>query len=59
MHTLIVLQVFTAMHHMYLDEELNSAVGVSLNLRLNPDERFDLGIEPVRHELELSVWRDK
>ena len=43
----------------YLDEVLNSAVRVSLDVRLDPNERFDLSVESVGHELKLSVGRDE
>ena len=32
---------------------------VPLNVGLNPNERFDLSVQPVRHQLKFSIWRDK
>lgn len=30
-----------------------------LHQALNPDQWLDLGIQPVTHELKLSIWGDK
>lgn len=43
----------------YLNEVFHSAVRVSLNVGLDPDERFHLGVQSVRHELKLSIWWDE
>ena len=43
----------------YLDEVLHSAVGVSLNVGLYPDEGLDLSVEAVGHELKLPIRRDE
>ena len=34
-------------------------VGVALYAGLHPDERLDVGVEAVGHQLELSVGRDE
>ena len=43
----------------YLDEIFNPAMGVTLNVGLNPNERLDLSVQPVRHQLKLSIRWDK
>jgi len=43
-----------------LDHVLDPAVCVSLNDGLDPDERLDVSVEPVGHELKLAVrWNER
>ena len=42
-----------------LEEILDARAAVILDHALNPDQWLDLGVEPVRHELELAVGRDE
>ena len=42
-----------------LDHILDPRALVGLNHRLDPDERLDVGVETVGHEVELSVGRDE
>jgi len=42
-----------------LDHVLDPAVGVSLDDRLHPDERLDVGVEPVGHQFKLTVRRNE
>jgi hypothetical protein len=42
-----------------LDGELHSGLAVVLDGGLDPDERLDLCVEAVGHELEVSVGRDE
>jgi len=43
----------------YLDHVLDPAVCVSLNHRLDPDQRLDVRVESVRHQLKLSIRRNE
>ena len=42
-----------------LDHDLDPAMAVLLNHRLDPDEGLDVGVEPVGHQLKLAVRRDE
>ena len=42
----------------HLDHVLNAGT-VGLNHRLNPNERLDLGVQAVRHELEVTIGGDE
>lgn len=42
-----------------LEQVLDTRAGMRLDDALDPDERLDLGVETVRHELELAVGGDK
>lgn len=42
-----------------LDDILDTTPRVLLDERLGPDQRLDLGVEAVAHELELAVGRDE
>ena len=48
--------ILTVDNQTHLNKIFNSAVRMPFNLRLNPNERFDLSIKPVRHELKFSIW---
>jgi len=43
----------------YLNEVFHPAVWVSLNVGLDPDERFHLSVQSVGHQLKLSIWWDE
>ena len=42
-----------------LDHVLDAGVSVPLDHRFDPNQRLNVGVEAVRHELELSVGRDE
>ncbi|KFY90763.1 hypothetical protein V498_05845 [Pseudogymnoascus sp. VKM F-4517 (FW-2822)] len=42
-----------------LEEVLDARAAVVLDHALDPNQRLDLRVEPVRHELELAVGRDE
>ncbi len=59
-HTHIHTQTHTHTNtHTHLDKVLNPAMGVPLYLRLYPDQRLDMRVESIRHELKLPIGRNK
>lgn len=41
----------------YLNEVLYTTVCVSLNMRFNPYQRLDLGIQSVGHQFKVAIRR--
>lgn len=58
------IQHYRGRHHCYcycshLDHVLDTAVGMWLHDSLHPDQRLHVRRQSVRHQVELSVWRDE
>ena len=59
LHTNIHMWHFRGELTAHFNEIFHSTMWVSLNVWLNPDERLDLSIKSVRHELKLPIGWDK